>query len=198
MFRVKDHFYLVALVLLALNAIFLYYNFWHRSSANIGTALQEEVLKLSEVELKYVLNGYRIPALHPSATTKIRPASIFVFVHEQHCDVCKQEARPYWRSLAELKNADFRVFYYSRQPRGWERFALWMELSKEHIIPVSFIAREDTLLWSSSAPSIIVVDNHTKEIKLAHAGSSHLRKRSILFYEYLIQYLARNSLTQES
>lgn len=189
MFNRKDNFYLVATILLGLNAVFLYYSFSSRSVTSGNGASQDEIVTVSEAELKYVLKGDR----NLPATTKEKPTSVFVFVHEQHCDLCKQEAGPYWRSLAELNGLDFKVLYYSRQPRGWERFALWMELSKERIVPVSSIASEDTLFWSSSAPSIIVVDNHTKEIKLAHVGSSHLRKRSILFYEFLINYLTQKS-----
>jgi hypothetical protein len=92
-----------------------------------------------------------------------------------------------------MKGIDFQLYYYSRQPRGWERFALWMELPKEQIVPVSFIVNQDTLFWASSAPSVIVVDNETKEVKFAHAGSSYLRKRNVLFYETLIQYLRRKT-----
>ncbi len=188
----KNRFSLVVAVLLALNGIFLYYNWVQRSAPDSHTALQEEIQKVTKQELWLSLNGYlvRKPELRQA-----KSKSVWVFVHERHCSMCKEEARPYWKAIAENGSVDFKIYYYSIQPRGWERFALWMEFPKEYIVAVKSIAPADTLPWSSSAPSVIVVDNQTKEIRLAHAGSSLLRKRSSVFYEFLVEYLTGKDFT---
>jgi hypothetical protein len=191
----KKHLPLFFLALLALNVVFLYYNWIQQSNAGSQTSLHNEILKITEQELLFLFSRYR--GYNPEFQRR-RSSSVLVFVHERHCSLCKEEAAPYWKAIEKDANVDFRLYYYSLQPRGWERFALWMELPKEQIIPVSSIACEDTLLWSSTAPSVLVVDNQTKEVKFAHVGSSHLRKRSIVFYEFLIKYLTEKVPTGKS
>jgi hypothetical protein len=189
----KDRFSVVLALLLALNGIFLYFNWQNKTNSLPQQNLSDELLKVSELEFSYVLSKSKSYPADPR-----KPISVQIFVHENQCSLCKEESKPYWKTLSEMDNINFRICYYARQVRGWERFALWMELPKEQILPVYSIASEDTLFWASSAPSVIVVDNQTKEVKLAHAGSSHLRKRSILFYESLIQYFSDKNSTKPS
>ncbi len=187
----KDRFSIVLALLLALNGIFLYFNWQNKSNSVHQQNLFDELLKVSDLEFSYVLRKQKSSLADPR-----KPFGVQVFVHENQCSLCKEESKPYWKTLSEMDNINFRIHYYARQARGWERFALWMELPKEQILPVYSMASEDTIFWGSSAPSVIVVDNQTKEVILAHAGSSHLRKRSILFYESLIQYLSDRTSTK--
>lgn len=189
----KDRSSIVFILLLALNGIFLYFNWQNRTNSLSQENLSDELYKISGLEFSCILSKVkRSPADSP------KPISVQVFVHENHCSLCKEESKSYWATLSGMKGIDFALYYYSRQPRGWERFALWMELPKEKIFPVYSIASEDTFFWASSAPSVIVVDNQTNEVKLAHAGSSYLRKRSNLFYESLIRYLSSRTTSWTS
>lgn len=187
----KDRFSILFVLLLVLNGIFLYFNWQKRSNSLPQEVLADELYRISDLEFSCILSK-------SSFADSRKSISVQVFVHENHCSLCKEESKSYWTTLSGMKGIDFQLYYYSRQSRGWERFALWMELPKEKILPVYSIASEDTLFWASSAPSVIVVDNQTNEIKLVHAGSSYLRKRSNLFYESLIRYLSIRSTSEPS
>lgn len=141
-------------------------------------------MKISEYELLYQLKS----TLFPFEPERTKPISVLVFVQAHHCDVCKQDAQPYWSAMATHKQVDFRIFFLGKQPRASERFAGWMELPKQYVIPVATSLKADSVLWAFTAPAVVVIDNQTKQ-RLVHIGSSRMRRRSILFYELLIQYL---------
>jgi hypothetical protein len=55
MYKLRDSLFFAAIVMLGLNAVFLYYNSTSRSSARLDPALTQDVLMVSEAEYKYLL-----------------------------------------------------------------------------------------------------------------------------------------------
>ncbi|MBM4167803.1 MAG: hypothetical protein FJ215_01395 [Ignavibacteria bacterium] len=171
-------------VLLGANGVILY-EVWQGRSRDTEQMLKGEVLQLSEKEFLLHWTNNKIN----DQRFERRRLTINAYVLETHCDVCLQDARPYWNALAEDSIATLRIYYKSQNPRQWERFASWMNLRKENIVSVPSNVDGDAMMWVSSGPTVIVSESTTGRIVLVNVSTPPLRERSILFYEYLMKYL---------
>ncbi len=187
MFLFKNHRNeIVIAALLIVNVVFLY-TVWKRQN----TPIPHE----PSFHNDYDSYGREIRSLIAHAklshiTTKEKNAfSVIIFLTDHQCPKCIDEALPFWRTLSE--KTELKVYFNSKSTstRQKERMSQQYGIPLEWMETVVSTNPPDSLLWNSTAPSIILEDNSSGNIIVAHIGDRSFRDRSSFFYQCVIGQL---------
>ncbi len=175
----KRYFEFAIVILLVANCIFLFLR-WNdqRTSASHPDNTNDNLTYEKEIAATF-------SSLHG------RPLAIDILVRKSHCGVCIDQALPYWLSL--FGKVPTKIWYSSPSPslREGERFAQQLGIPESLVVRNKPSSSADSLLWSGTAPTVVVRDAQSGIRYLVHIGSSDNRNRTTAFYKTLINVTDR-------
>lgn len=168
----KRYIELTLIILLLANGAFLLLN-WNQRRAqplhadHANNAYQNEIATI-------------LSSLHG------RPIALDILVRKEHCRSCIDQALPFWFSL--LGKQPTRILYRSPSPspRDGERFAYQIGIPDSLVVLVHDVPPADSLLWSGTAPSVVLSDVQSGARYLVHIGDAQNPNRTDAFYKRLV------------
>lgn len=176
----------IVTVLLVVNAFFLY-AIWKKKDSQFLPATH-----LHSADSNYTSLTKEIQHMIRVVTNSGFPKDsllVDVYLTDRQCPTCIDEALPYW--LAIDGNAKLTIHFVSRStsPRQTERFSQQYGIPMKWIKTVSSVNPADSLLWNSTAPSVVLRKKVDGTIVLVHIGDSAERKRATVFYATLTRFI---------
>ncbi len=119
------------------------------------------------------------------------PLAIDILVSKGHCSSCIDQGLPFWLTL--FGKLPTRILYRSSSssPRDGDRFARQIGIPDNGVVLVNDVPSTDSLLWSGTAPSVVVRDVQNGTRYLVHIGYAENRERANAFYTALTDQVHR-------
>lgn len=164
-------------VLLLANALFL---FLHWNGRRASTTHADHTTIAYQNEIAAILSS-----LYG------RPLAIDILVSKGHCSSCIDQGLPFWLTL--FGKLPTRILYRSSSssPRDGDRFARQIGIPDSGVVLVNDVPSTDSLLWSGTAPSVVVRDVQNGTRYLVHIGHAANRERTSAFYTALTDQVHR-------
>ncbi len=176
----------IVAVLLVMNAGFLYMIWKKKESQSLPSTHQHSAntnyTSLTR-EIQHLIRSAGSGGLSKDTL------SVEIYLTDKQCLTCIDEALPYWLALGEDGKLTIHFFSRSTSSRQTERISQQYGIPMKWINTVSSPDPSDSLLWNSTAPSVVIKNNVDRRIILVHIGDRTERERATVFYETFIHLI---------